>query len=57
MGSVYDKDRLFPKGKYTFIITLDNNAAQTFQKELDTWKEPTIMIGNNGKISVETAVV
>jgi len=55
--SVYDKDRLFPKGNYTFIVTLDNNSAQTFQEELDTWKEPHVMIDNYGNLSMATLVV
>ncbi len=50
--NVHDKDRLFPKGNYTFIITLDNNAAQTFHEELDTWRAAAIEIDNNGKLSV-----
>lgn len=53
--SVHDKDRLFPKGKYTFIITLDNNVAQTFQEELDTWIVANIVI-DNGDISVGAVV-
>ena len=54
--SVYDKDRLFPKGNYTFIITLDNNAAQTFQEKLDTWRAAGIAIDNNGNLSVGAVV-
>ncbi len=54
--SVYDKDRLFPKGYYTFIITLDDNAAQTFQEELDTWRVANIEIDNNGNLSVGAVV-
>lgn len=50
--SVYDKDRLFPKGNYTFKITLDNNAAQTFQEKIDTWRAAGIAIDNNGNLSV-----
>ena len=54
--SVYDKDRLFPKGKYTFIITLDNNAPQTFREELDTWRAANIVIDINGKLSIGAVV-
>jgi hypothetical protein len=54
--SVYDKDRLFPKGNYTFIITLDNNVAQTFQEELDTWRAANIEIDNNGNLTVGAVV-
>ena len=50
--SVNDKDRLFPKGNYIFIITLDNNPARTFQEKLDTWREAGIAIDNNGYLSV-----
>jgi hypothetical protein len=50
--SVNDKERLFPKGNYIFIITLDNNVAQTFQERLDTWREAGIAIDNNGNLSV-----
>ncbi|CAG1003828.1 MAG: hypothetical protein MPEBLZ_02533 [Candidatus Methanoperedens nitroreducens] len=54
--SVHDKDRLFPKGNYTFIVTLDNNSAQTFQEELDTWRAADIVIDNNGNLSVGAVV-
>ncbi len=53
----HDKDRLFPKGNYTFIITLDNNTAQTFQEKLDTWRVAGIAIDNNGNLSVGAVVV
>lgn len=52
--NVHDKERLFPKGNYTFIITLDNNPARTFHEELDTWRAAAIDIDNNGKLSVGT---
>jgi hypothetical protein len=54
--SVYDKDKLFPKGNYTFIITLDNNVAQTFQEKLDTWRVANVVIDNNGNLSVGAVV-
>ena len=54
--SVNDKDRLFPKGNYTFIITLDNNAPQTFREELDTWRAANIVIDINGKLSIGAVV-
>lgn len=54
--SVQDKDRLFPKGYYTFIVTLDNNSARTFQEELDTWRVAGITIDNNGNLSVGAVV-
>lgn len=54
--SVYDKDRLFPKGNYTFIITLDNNVTQTFQEKLDIWRVANIDIGANGNL-IEGAIV
>lgn len=50
--NVHDKERLFPKGNYTFIITLDNNTAQTFQENLDIWREAGIAIDNNGNLIV-----
>lgn len=53
--SVYDKDRLFPKGNYTFIIKLDNNSAQTFHEKLDTWMSAYISINNYGNLSIESA--
>jgi hypothetical protein len=55
--SDFDKDRLFPEGNYKFIITLDNNAAQTFQEELDTWRAAIIEINNNGHLSIGAEVV
>jgi hypothetical protein len=54
--NVRDKDRLFPTGSYTFILTLDNNTAQTFQEGLDTWNELNFVIDNNGNLSVSTSV-
>ena len=54
--SVYDKDILFPKGNYTFIITLDNNVAQTFQEKLDTWRVANVIIDHNGNLSVGAVV-
>ncbi|NJD54722.1 MAG: hypothetical protein FIB07_17920 [Candidatus Methanoperedens sp.] len=55
--SVHDKERLFPNGYYTFIIKLDNNAAQPFKKYLDTWSQVSIAIDNYGNLSVGEVVV
>ncbi len=51
---VYEKDRLFPKGKYTFIITLDGNVTETYQKVMDTWSSAHIVIDNNGNMHIGT---
>lgn len=49
---VYEKDRLFPKGKYTFIITLDGNVTETYQEVMDTWSSAHIEIDNNGNMHI-----
>ena len=54
--SVHDKDRLFPKGNYTFIITLDNNVVQIFQEKLDTWRVANVVIDNGGNLSIGAVV-
>ena len=49
---VHEKDRLFPKGTYTFIVTMDNNISKTQQIEMDTWRLASIRIENNGNIDI-----
>ncbi len=49
---VYEKDRLFPKGKYTFIITIDGNVTETYQEVMDTWSSAHIEIDNNGNMHI-----
>ncbi|MCX9084498.1 MAG: hypothetical protein OIN87_06870 [Candidatus Methanoperedens sp.] len=49
---VQDKDRVFPNGNYTFIITLDGNVIETYQEVMDTWSSAHIEIDNNGKMHI-----
>ncbi|MGZ7136276.1 MAG: hypothetical protein ACXVHY_10400 [Methanobacterium sp.] len=42
----HEKDRLFPKGTYTFIVTLDNNVSKTQLIEMDTWRGASISVNN-----------
>lgn len=49
---VHEKDRLFPKGTYTFILTMDNNVNNTQKIEIETWSMAHISIDNNGNMYI-----
>ena len=53
---VHEKDRLFPKGAYTFIATMDNNVGKTQQIEMDDDRIASINIDNNGNMDIKTYV-
>lgn len=48
----HEKDRLFPNGYYTFIITLDGNVTETYEGVMDTWSSASIYIDNYGKVFI-----
>ena len=49
---VHEKDRLFPNGYYTFIITLDSNVTEIYEGIMDTWSSAHIEINNYGNIHI-----
>jgi hypothetical protein len=49
---VHEKDRLFPKGTYTFILTMDNSVNKTQKIEIDTWSMAYISINKNANIDI-----
>ena len=53
---VHEKDRLFPKGTYAFIVTIDNNVSKTQQIKMDDDRIASIGIDNNGNIDIKTYI-
>lgn len=53
---VHEKERLFPKGTYTFIVTMDNNINKTQQILMDDDHIAEIVIDKNGTIDILTFV-
>jgi len=53
---VHEKGRLFPKGTYTFIVTMDANVSKTQQIEIDDDRIASINIDNNGNIDIKTYI-
>ena len=49
---VHEKERLFPKGTYTFIVTMDNNINMTQQILMDDDHIAEIVIDKNGTIDI-----
>lgn len=53
---VHEKERLFPTGTYTFIVTMDNNISKTQQIKMDDDRIASINIDNNGNINIKTYI-
>ncbi len=53
---VHEKERLFPKGTYTFIVTMDTNVSKTQQIIMDENRIASIGIDNNGNIDIKSYI-
>ena len=53
---VHEKERLFPTGTYTFIVTMDNNISKTQQIKMDDDRIASINIDNNGNIDIKSYI-
>ena len=52
----HEKDKLFPKGDYTFIVTMEDNLSKARPIKIDTWQGASIAI-NNGNIDIGNPIV
>ena len=53
---VHEKERLFPKGTYTFIVTTDNNFIKTQQIQMADERLASISIGLNGNLEISNPI-
>lgn len=53
---VHEKERLFPKGTYTFIVTMDTNVSKTQQIKMEDDRLASISIDNNGNIDISNPI-
>ena len=53
---VHEKERLFPKGTYTFIVTMDTNVSKTQQIIMDDDRIASIGIDNNGNMDIKSYI-
>ena len=53
---VHEKERLFPKGTYTFIVTMDTNISKTQQIKMDDDRIASINIDNIGNLDIKTYI-
>jgi len=55
--NVWEKEIKWPKGEYTFKVTLDGKVMRTYRETVDTWKLTSISINRNGDLEIGTIVV
>lgn len=53
---VHEKERLFPKGTYTFIVTTDNNFIKTQQIQMEDDRLASISIDQNGNLDISNPI-
>ncbi len=53
---VHEKEKLFPKGTYTFIVTMDTNVSKTQQIKMEDDRLASISIDNNGNIDISNPI-
>ncbi len=53
---VHEKERLFPKGTYTFIVTMDTNISKTQQIKMEDVRLASISIDSNGNIGISNPI-
>ncbi len=56
MKDVHEKEMLFPKGTYIFVVTMDTNVSKTQQIEMDDDRIASINIDNNGNLDIKTYI-
>lgn len=53
---VHEKERLFPKGLYIFIVTMDNNFIMTQQIQMDDDRLASISIDQKGNLEISNPI-
>ena len=53
---VHEKERLFPKGTYSFIVKMDNNFIKTQQIQMEDDRLASISIDQNGNLDISNPI-
>ena len=53
---VHEKEMLFPKGTYSFIVKMDNNFIKTQQIQMEDDRLASISIDQNGNLDISNPI-